>query len=108
MDFISTTQQAEQARAQEAWDCKRAQVLRIIPRLVYATCAFRVYADGDMFRAQFRWWHPVTWLIWSLLLPVAIGASVFTSFTVISIYGEFSWRPIKYFRDHPDQLFYVK
>lgn len=108
MNVLSEEQQAEQERAQEAWNHERPRILRGMRRVIYATGAFRVYADGDLFRAQFRWWHPVTWLIWSLLLPVAIVVSVFSSFTVISIFGEFSWRPVKYLRDHPEYLFYVK
>jgi len=55
-----------------------------------------------------RWWHPVAWLIWISVLPVALVVPLFTTFTVISIYSELSWRPIKYFRDNPDQLFFVK
>ena len=108
MENLSTEQQSELARAQDAWNHERPRVLRGIRRVIYATGAFRVYADGDLFRAQFRWWHPVTWVIWLLLLPVAIIASVFSSFTVISIYSEFSFRPTKYLRDHPDPIFYVK
>jgi len=108
MDCLTPAHQSEQALAQAKWDQNRAQTLWCIPRAVYATGAFRIYADGDLFRAQFRWWHPVTWLIWALLLPVAIIVSAFTSFTVISIVREFSWRPVKYLRDQPEPIYYVK
>lgn len=108
MDYIRAQHLTTQALAQEAWDYHRRRYLRGIRRIIYATGAFRVFADGDIFRAQLRWWHPVCWMIWTFLLPVAVVASVFTSFTVISIYSEFSCRPTKYLREHPDQLFYVK
>lgn len=108
MDYIRAQHLTNQQLAQEAWDHQRPRVLRGLRRIIYATGAFRVYADGDIFRAQLRWWHPVCWAMWLLLLPVAIVASVFSTFTVISIYSEYSWRPSKYLRDHPEHLFYVK
>jgi len=97
-----------QERAQEAWEYKRADALRGLRGVIHATGAFRVYADGDLFRPLMRWWHPVTWLIWVVMLPVAIAVSLFTTFTVISIYGEISFRPVPYFRANPEQLFFVK
>lgn len=97
-----------QEQAQEYWEQSRASVLRGLRGVIYATGAFRVYADGDLFRPLMRWWHPVTWLIWGMMLPVAIVASAFSSFTVISIYSEMSFRPVPYFRNNPEQLFFVK
>jgi len=97
-----------QNQAQEAWERKREGQLRGLRRTLWKTGAFRIYADGDLFRPLLRWWHPVAWLIWICVLPVALIVPLFTSFTVISIYGELSCRPIKYFRDNPDQLFFVK
>jgi hypothetical protein len=39
----------------------------------------RVFCDGDMYNAVFRWWHPFTWLLWliSLIVGGLIGVSVF-------------------------------
>lgn len=54
MDCLTPARQSEQALAQAKWDQNRAQTLWCIPRAVYATGAFRIYADGDLFRAQFR------------------------------------------------------
>lgn len=93
--------------AQEACDYKRAKMIGI-RWLLWKTGAFRIYADGDIFRPLFRWWHPVSWLVWISVLPVALTVPLFTKFTVISIYGELAFRPVKYFQDHPDQLFFVK
>lgn len=96
-----------QQDAQALWDLQRAR-MKGLRRALWVCGVFRIYADGDIFRPLLRWWHPVTWLIWIAMLPVAIVVPWFTSFTVVSIYGELPCRPVKYFRDHPDQLMFVK
>lgn len=93
--------------AQEAWEYRRARQ-KPLARLLYRTGAYRVYPDGDIFRPLLRWWHPANWLLWIGLLPFALVVPLFTTFTVFSIYGEFSCRPARYFRENPDDLFFVK
>jgi len=95
------------AHIQEAWGYQRAK-MKGIRWLLWKSGAFRIYADGDIFRPLFRWWHPVTWLVWIAVSPVALVVPMFTSFTVISIYSELGCRPVQYFRDNPDELFFVK
>lgn len=93
--------------AQEGWEHQKAR-MKWLSRLLYLTGVYRVYPDGDIFRPLLRWWHPFTWLLWIALLPVALVVPLFTTFTVFSIYSEFFCRPVQYFRDNPDDLFFVK
>lgn len=47
-------------------------------RLLYLTGCIRFYRDGGGYGHLFRWWHPVSWVAWLMLLPVCglIGEKV--------------------------------
>lgn len=59
--------------------------------------AMRVHDDGDGVSSVFRPWHPLSWVMWIVLLPVC------------GILGErissvVPFRAGKYFRENPDKL----
>ncbi len=41
-----------------------------LARILWWTGVLRLYADGDGWGPVFRWWHPLTWVLWIGLLPV--------------------------------------
>jgi hypothetical protein len=50
------------------------QRMRPIGLLLWGLGCARLHKDGDGFRPVFRVWHPVTWLVWLvLLIPCAIA-----------------------------------
>jgi hypothetical protein len=48
----------------------RRPSLTLMGRILKVTGCCRVYRDGDGAQMVFRWWHPVSWLVWLALLPV--------------------------------------
>lgn len=97
-----------QQEAQKQWSARKASELSRVGRFLCTTGAISIYGNGEHFDQFHRWWHPITWLIFAVVLLVAPFVAMFTSFTVISIFELFPCRPVKYFRDNPDQLFFVK
>ncbi len=41
-----------------------------LARILWWTGVLRLYADGDGWSPAFRWWHPLTWILWIGFLPV--------------------------------------
>lgn len=76
---------------------KVQQRLRPFGWIVYLSGAARYHDDGDSVTAIFRWWHPATWILGLLLLPVCgvVGEPIGD---VVPL------RVSKYFREHPERL----
>ncbi len=57
----------------------------------------RVHEDGDICTAIFRWWHPVTWVMFvALIVPCAfMGEKITDAFPI---------RVSRYFRENPERL----
>lgn len=52
--------------------------LKGIGPYLYLTGAFRCHLDGDGISAVWRWWHPVSWIVFVIAIPVCsfIGEKV--------------------------------
>lgn len=44
--------------------------MRPLGRVFYALGMFRVHRDGDGISAVFRWWNPLCWVWFLVLIPV--------------------------------------
>jgi hypothetical protein len=65
--------------------------------VVYLTGAARFHDDGDGVTGVFRWWHPVTWLLFlGLIIPCAVVGERISNAVPL--------RVSKWFRDHPERL----
>lgn len=69
--------------------------------LIWITGAVRMHKDGDGFKAIWRVWHPVTWLIAVILVvPCAI--------TGVALKEVFPIQLSKFWVEHADQLQFVQ
>jgi len=39
-------------------------------KIIYYTGCVRLFKDGDGYGQLFRWWHPISWIIWIIALQV--------------------------------------
>lgn len=63
--------------------------------------SIKMYKDGDLFSPMFRWWHPITWFCFVLvLIPCAVVGEKIT--TVVPLKLKDFWKQNK------EQLQWVK
>ena len=48
-------------------------------RLLWWLGVVRIHEDGDGWSAVFRWWHPITWILFVAMVPVCavVGEPIF-------------------------------
>ena len=44
--------------------------MTLIGRALWSAGAYRAFKDGDGVSAVWRWWHPLSWIMWAALLPI--------------------------------------
>lgn len=77
-----------------------AHEMHLLGRVLWATGAMRLHADGSSFQAIWRIWHPVTWLVLALaVIPCAVAGE--RLFRVVPL------RLSEFWRLNADQLQWV-
>jgi hypothetical protein len=66
-------------------------------RIVRATGCARFHRDGDGYGHVFRWWHPVSWLTWLVMLQVC-------GIVGLKVNEEVPFRLSSYWREHRDEI----
>ena len=74
-----------------------AYPVRIYGRILWWSGAARIHEDGGGWSIVFRYWHPITWVLFITMVPVCavLGERIFL---VIPM------RVGPYFQEHPEKL----
>ena len=79
----------EHAERQAHWNENKHNELRSVGYVLYLAGALRVYCDGCAYAVFFRWWHPLSWLVWAAMIVISPFAAMFTKFTIFEVWGFF-------------------
>jgi len=52
--------------------------MNILGKIFFYLGVFRAYADGDVTSVVWRWYHPITWITWPIVLVICgfVGESI--------------------------------